>query len=49
MVYKAVLSRTPLDASAQLPTLPDGLVAILGISHAGYLTSKGTSHTKTQP
>jgi hypothetical protein len=49
MVYKAVLSRAPLDASAQLPTLPDGLVAILGISHAGYLTSKGTSHTKTQP
>lgn len=29
----------------QLPVLPDGLVAILGISHAGYLTSKSVNHT----
>jgi len=28
-----------------LPVLPNGLIAILGISHAGYLTSKGTDHT----
>lgn len=28
-----------------LPELPTGLVALLGISHAGYLTSKGTDHT----
>lgn len=49
MTYKAVISGAPLGDSAQLPVLPDGLVAILGISHAGYLTSKGTSHTKTQP
>jgi hypothetical protein len=32
-----------------LPVLPDGLVAILGISHAGYLGSKGIARTQTQP
>jgi hypothetical protein len=32
-----------------LPILPDGFVAILGISHAGYLTSKSINHTKSQP
>jgi hypothetical protein len=32
-----------------LPLLPDGFVAILGISHAGYLTSKSINHTKSQP
>jgi hypothetical protein len=31
----------------RLPILPDGLIAILGISHAGYLTSKATEHTPT--
>lgn len=31
-----------------LPLLPDGFVAILGISHAGYLSSKGISRTKSQ-
>jgi hypothetical protein len=49
MTYKAVMSGAPLTSPSQLPVLPDGLVAILGISHAGYLTSKGISHTKTQP
>ena len=32
----------------QLPLLPDGFVAVLGISHAGYLTSKGISRTQSQ-
>jgi hypothetical protein len=32
----------------QLPKLSDGFVAILGISHAGYLGSKGVDHTPTQ-
>jgi hypothetical protein len=32
-----------------LPVLPDGLVAILGISHAGYLGSKGIARTQSQP
>lgn len=30
---------------ASLPKLGDGLVAILGISHAGYLTAKSIDHT----
>jgi hypothetical protein len=32
----------------RLPALSEGFVAILGISHAGYLGSKGVSHTPTQ-
>jgi hypothetical protein len=31
-----------------LPLLPDGFVAVLGISHAGYLTSKSISRTQSQ-
>lgn len=31
-----------------MPGLSDGLIALLGISHAGYLSSKGVAHTKTQ-
>lgn len=34
---------------SSLPVLPDGLIALLGISHAGYLTSKTVTHTNTQP
>jgi hypothetical protein len=49
MTFKAVMLNAPLSDPASLPLLPDGLVAVLGISHAGYLTSKGISHTKTQP
>jgi hypothetical protein len=44
MVFHALTEPNPnLD---RLPMLPDGLVAILGISNAGYLTSKGIGHTK---
>jgi hypothetical protein len=32
----------------QLPVLPEGLVTILGISHAGYLAGKGVDHTPLQ-
>jgi len=31
-----------------LPVLSDGFVAILGISHAGYLSSKGIDHTEAK-
>ncbi len=51
IVYRVVVSGDP-PASASfdhLPALPDGMVALLGISHAGYLTSKGANHTKSQP
>jgi hypothetical protein len=34
-----------LDA---LPQLPDGLIALLGISHAGYLTGKSVTKTPVQ-
>ena len=34
---------------AELPLLPDGLIALVGISNAGYLTSKSIDHTKVKP
>jgi hypothetical protein len=33
----------------QFPPLSEGVLALLGISHAGYLSSKGISHTETAP
>jgi energy-coupling factor transporter transmembrane protein EcfT len=44
MVFSTLASPTP--ELGQLPLLPDGLVAVLGISNAGYLTSKTISHTQ---
>ncbi len=32
----------------QFPPLSEGVLALLGISHAGYLTSKGVAHTETE-
>ena len=46
MVFKQLV--TPGSDLSKLPVLPDGFVALLGISHAGYLASKGISHTKSQ-
>jgi hypothetical protein len=46
--WRAVAMGDAVAPNAQLPAVPPGLVALLGISHAGYLTSKGVSHTKTQ-
>lgn len=34
------------EALKQLPLLPEGLVALLGISHAGYLANKTVDHTE---
>lgn len=31
----------------ELPDIPGSMVALLGISHAGYLTSKGATHSNT--
>jgi hypothetical protein len=31
-----------------MPGLSDGIIALLGISHLGFLSSKGVAHTKTQ-
>lgn len=33
------------DAVAALPALPESMLALLGISHAGYLTTKAVSHS----
>lgn len=33
---------------AKFPAMGEGLVALLGISHAGYLSSKGVGHTETK-
>jgi len=41
------LVKADTDLSS-LPVLPDGLIAILGISHAGYLTSKTVTRTNVQ-
>lgn len=51
MVFKEVVDANPNTHPYlnQLPVLPDGLLAILGISHAGYLGSKGISRTQSQP
>jgi hypothetical protein len=47
MVFKMLTANNP-DLS-HLPLLPDGFIAVLGISHAGYLTSKGINRTPSQP
>lgn len=44
MVFRQITTQTA--DLGQLPVLPDGLIAILGISNAGYLTSKSVDHTK---
>jgi hypothetical protein len=40
--------RTPDQDLGSLPVLSDGVVYALGISHAGYLASKGVDHTPNQ-
>jgi len=40
--------RSPGQDLGSLPTLSDGVVYALGISHAGYLASKGIDHTPVQ-
>lgn len=47
LLFNMIVSNTPKEL-ASLPVLPEGLIAILGISHAGYLTGKTTHHTKVQ-
>jgi hypothetical protein len=38
----------PPEKLVSFPTLSEGFLAILGISHAGYLSSKTVTSTKTQ-
>jgi hypothetical protein len=47
--FAAVFHNLLVDGDlTRLPTLSEGFVALLGISHAGYLGSKGVDHTPTQ-
>jgi dipeptidyl aminopeptidase/acylaminoacyl peptidase len=50
--FFVMVLRQLVDATTDLGSLPvlsDGFVAVLGISHGGYLTSKSINHTKSQP
>jgi hypothetical protein len=42
------LPSKPTDADLQMPPLSQGFIALLGISHAGYLGSKTADHTPTK-
>jgi hypothetical protein len=46
-------ARVPTGTSsvpvAGLPTLADGVIALLGISHASYIAYKAAPHSKEQP
>ena len=44
MILQMVAGKPPADIE-MLPLIPQGLVWIFGISHAGYLGSKGVDHT----
>jgi hypothetical protein len=46
MAYDMLVTKSTLDT---LPLLPEGLIALLGISHGGYLTSKSINQTQSSP
>src|SRR5262249_25290782 len=46
VLFVAIKTKAPAELSA-FPELSEGLIAILGISHAGYLVNKTTDHTST--
>ncbi|HXQ81344.1 MAG TPA: hypothetical protein VN775_08535 [Opitutaceae bacterium] len=46
LVYRNL--KAPAQDLGNLPVLSDGVVYALGISHAGYLASKGIDHTPVQ-
>jgi hypothetical protein len=43
VVLKSLHAGSPLGS---LPLLPEGVIALLGISHAGYLSTKAANHTE---
>jgi hypothetical protein len=45
LLFKLVITTDPKEITG-FPMLPDGLIAILAISHAGYLGNKIVDHTK---
>ncbi|MBI2998490.1 MAG: hypothetical protein HYY46_08575 [Deltaproteobacteria bacterium] len=46
LLFQMIATKSPQEL-ASFPILPDGLIAILGISHAGYLGNKIVDHTQT--
>ena len=38
--------RTDAVSFVEFPALHEGMIALLGISHAGFLVNKGVAHTK---
>jgi hypothetical protein len=48
-VAKSIHDGQLYGAEYVFPTLSSGMVALLGISNAGYLANKGVDHTKTAP
>ena len=48
VLFNWILSKKYItDTPAQFPVISGGLLAILGISHAGFLVDKSTTHTPT--
>lgn len=47
LVINTIMTLSPKEI-VELPVLSEGFLAILGISHAGYLSSKTVTSTKTQ-
>lgn len=47
ILFHQIVTEEP-DALVSFPELPEGLIAILAISHAGYLGNKIVDHTKTE-
>src|SRR5258708_7861153 len=48
IVYAAALLQMFSSKTySEMPSISDGWIALLGISHAGYLTSKTSDHTQT--
>ncbi len=47
VLFNMIVTTDPKDLNS-FPVLPEGLIAILGISHAGYLSDKAIDHTKTE-
>ncbi len=47
LLFKIIINTNTMNLDQLgFPALPEGLIALLGISHAGYLSSKEIDHTK---
>ena len=46
-VFQMIMHQPMLVEGASLPSLPEGLLTLMGISNAGYLGSRAVDHTPT--